>query len=93
MNPEDGTFEAVENKDTKGGNAAGHATELLAAKGVEILLAGKCASKALELLDAAGIQVVPNCSGTVRAVVEQFKAKQLPPADKTQAPSESVSEK
>lgn len=93
VNPEDGAFETVANTNTKGGNAAGQATELLVAKGVGILLTGKCGPNALESLAAAGIQVVPNCSGTVRAMAEQFKGGQLPSADKTRAPSESAPKK
>ena len=35
----------------------------------------------VQTLSAAGIAVVIGCSGTVRQVVEQFKAGQLTPAD------------
>jgi len=78
-------FEAVRNTNTSSGNAGVQAAEMIAAKGVKVLLTGKCGPSASEALAAAGIQVVPGCSGTVRAVVRQFKAGQLQPAGKTEA--------
>jgi predicted Fe-Mo cluster-binding NifX family protein len=90
IDAEKGTFEAVKNTSTSGGNAGVQAAQMIAAKGARILFTGKCGPKALESLAAAGIQVVPDCSGTVRAVVEQFQAGQLRPASKKEATSEAV---
>lgn len=77
------TFEALKNTNAGGGNAGVQAAEMIAAKGVKVLLTGKCGPSASEALAAAGIQVVLGCSGSVRAVVRQFKAGQLQPAGKT----------
>ncbi len=52
---------------------------MIAAKGAKVLLTGKCGPNASKALSAAGFAVVPGCSGTVRAVVDQFKAGRLQP--------------
>jgi len=87
------TFEALKNTNAAGGNAGVQAAEMIAAKGVQVLLTGKCGPSASEALAAEGIQVVPGCSGTVRAVVGQFKAGQLQPAGKRKAAPGSASGK
>ena len=92
VDPEEGTFEALENPDTRRGGANVQATELIAAKGVKVLLTGQCGPKASDALAAAGIEVVTGCSGTVRDVVEQFQAGQLQPDDESQTPPESASD-
>jgi len=87
------TFEALKNTNTTRGNAGVQAAEIIAAKGAKVLLTGKCGPSASEALAAAGIRVVPGCSGTVRAVVKQYKAGQLQPASKAEATPESASGK
>jgi predicted Fe-Mo cluster-binding NifX family protein len=84
------TFEAVQNTNTTPGNAGVHAVEVIARKGAKVLLTGECGPNALRALAAAGIQVFPGCSGTVRAVVKQFKAGQLPPASRAKAKPDSA---
>ena len=87
------TFEALKNTDTTRGGAGARAAEMIASKGATVLLTGECGSNASKALAAAGIQVVPGCSGTVRAVVRQFKAGQLPPASKVEPTPDSASGK
>ena len=93
VDTEEEKFEALRNTNTSSGNAGVQAAEMIAAKGVTVLLTGKCGPSASEALAAAGIQVVPGCSGTVRAVVGQFKAGQLQPAGKREAAPGSASGK
>ncbi|NLF68067.1 MAG: DUF89 family protein [Candidatus Anammoximicrobium sp.] len=77
-----GTFEALENTAVGAGSGAGIQTaQTLASNGVQVLLTGNCGPHAFQTLSAAGIRVVPGCSGTVREVVERYTAGQLPPAD------------
>ena len=76
------TFEALENTNTVRGGAGMQAAEMIAAKGARLLLTGECGPSALKALAVAGVQVVPGCSGTVRAVIKQFQAGQLQPAGK-----------
>jgi predicted Fe-Mo cluster-binding NifX family protein len=87
------TFEALENLNATAGNAAGQAVQRIAAKGAKVLLTGDCGSNAAKALAAAGIQVVPGCSGTVREVVRQFRTGQRPPAGKAKAAPDSASGK
>ena len=75
------SFESVENPNAALGGGAGiQSAQLIAEKGVEVVLTGNCGPNAYQTLSAAGIGVVIGCSGTVRQVVEQFKAGQLNPA-------------
>ncbi len=70
-------FEAVENSDAALGGGAGiQSAQLIAAKDVKFVLTGNCGPNAHETLSAAGIGVIPSCSGAVRDAVEQFKAGQ-----------------
>jgi len=71
-------FEAVENPNVALGGGAGiQSAQLMAGKDVKFVLTGNCGPNAHETLSAAGIGVIPGCSGTVRDAVEQLKAGQL----------------
>ena len=71
-------FEAVENPSVALGGGAGiQSAQLMAAKDAKFVLTGNCGPNAHETLSAAGIGVIPGCSGTVRDAVEQFKSGQL----------------
>ena len=74
-------FEAIENPNTALGQGAGiRSAQLVAGKGVNLVLTGHCGPKAYEALLAAGIGVVLECSGIVRDAVAQFQAGKLKPA-------------
>ena len=95
-------FEAIENSNAALGGGAGiQSGQLMAAKGVKFVLTGNCGPNAHETLSAAGIGVIPSCSGPVRDAVEQFKTGQLNIASEpnvarhsgmTGAPSSSASQ-
>jgi len=75
---EDLSFEALENFNAHLGGGAGiQSARLMAEKGVRDVLTGNCGPKAHEALSAAGIGVMVGCSGTVRQVVEQYRAGQF----------------
>ena len=93
VDKEGDTFEILKNSNTARGNAGVQAAEMIAAKGAKVLLTGKCGPSASEALAAAGIQVVPGCSGTVCEVVRQFKAGRLQPLSKNKATTERVPNK
>jgi len=77
---EQGTFEALENTNAAAGSGAGiQSGQMIAANGAQIVLTGNCGPNAVSTLSAAGIRVVTGCSGTVREVIEQYKAGQLQP--------------
>jgi len=69
-------FEVVENADPEPGQAGKQAVQLIAAKGVRVLLTGQCGPGASAALAAAGIRVVPGCSGTVRSAIAKFRSGQ-----------------
>lgn len=71
-------FEAIENSNAAlGGGAGVQSGQLMAAKDVKFVLTGNCGPNAHQTLSAAGIGVIPGCSGAVRDAVERFKAGQL----------------
>ncbi|NLF73648.1 MAG: dinitrogenase iron-molybdenum cofactor biosynthesis protein, partial [Candidatus Anammoximicrobium sp.] len=68
-------FEAVANPNVSRDSGAGiQAAQLVADKGVRFVVTGNCGPNAYQTLSAAGVGVIVGCSGTVRDVVEQFKA-------------------
>lgn len=78
VDPDSLSFESVENPNAALGAGAGiQSAQLIAEKAAEVVLTGNCGPNAYQTLSAAGIGVVIGCSGTVRQVVEQFKAGQL----------------
>lgn len=86
------SFEAVENANQALGQGAGiQSARLMAERGVQCVLTGNCGPNAHQALSAAGIGVVVGCAGTVRQVVEQFKAGQLKPASTANVPGHSGS--
>ena len=83
-------FEAVENPNVALGGGAGiQSAQLMAAKDVKFVLTGNCGPNAHATLTAAGIGVIPGCSGTVRDAIEQFKAGQFNTASKPTVASHS----
>ncbi len=84
------SFEALENLSQSLGQGAGiQSARLMAERGVKYVLTGNCGPNAHQALSAAGIGVVVGCAGTVRQVVEQFKAGQLKPATTANVPGHS----
>ncbi len=78
---DDLSFEVLENVNQSLGQGAGiQAARAVAEHGVRHVFTGNCGPNAHQALSAAGIGVVLGCAGTVRQVVEQFKAGQLQPS-------------
>jgi predicted Fe-Mo cluster-binding NifX family protein/ferredoxin len=72
---DDLNFEAIENPNLTLGSGAGiQSARLLAGRGIQHVLTGNCGPNAHQTLAAAGIGVIVGCSGSVRDVVEQYKA-------------------
>jgi predicted Fe-Mo cluster-binding NifX family protein len=77
---EDMGFESFENESMALGGGAGiSAAQAVGSKGVKAVLTGNCGPNAFQALSAAGIEVHVGLSGTVRAVVENYKAGRLTP--------------
>ncbi len=81
IDTDDMSFEAVENANISLGRGAGiQAGQLMAEKGVKVILTGNCGPNAHQTLSAAGISVIVGCSGTVSEAVERYQAGKLKPA-------------
>ena len=90
VDPDDLTFEAIQNESVALGGAAGiQSAQLMAEKGVTSVLTGNCGPNAHQTLAAVGIEVIVGCSGVVRDVIQQFKAGQLSAANQPNVASHS----
>ena len=67
-------FEALENASSMAAGGAGiSAAQIVAGKGVQVVLTGNCGPKAYQVLSAAGIQVITGISGNVKKAVLNYK--------------------
>ncbi|MGC9455195.1 MAG: NifB/NifX family molybdenum-iron cluster-binding protein [Phycisphaerae bacterium] len=79
---DDLSFEAIENPNLELGGGAGiQSAQLMANRGVRHVLTGNCGPNAHQTLAAAGVGVIVGCSGSVRELVEQYKAGGFNAAD------------
>ena len=75
IDPETLEFESIPNPNISlGGGAGTQSAQLMASKGVSIILTGNCGPNAFQTFGAAGIQVITGVNGMVREAVEKFKA-------------------
>jgi predicted Fe-Mo cluster-binding NifX family protein len=85
VDPETMQFEAVPNvaSGTTGG-AGIQAAQTMADKSVKVVITGSVGPNAFQALSTAGIEIITGASGTVKAVIEQYKRGEL---RKTDAPT------
>ena len=75
VDPQTMQFETLDNSNAMAAGGAGISTaQMIASKGVEVVLTGNCGPNAYQTLSAAGIQVINGVSGKIRDAVEAFKA-------------------
>ncbi len=68
-------FEAIENSGAQGMGGVGiQAGQMMIDKGIKAVLTGNCGPNAFQTLKAAGVEVITGVSGTVKEVVDKFKA-------------------
>jgi len=73
-------FEAIENPNVNAMGGAGiQSAQLVANKGVEVVLTGSCGPNAFQTLQAAGTKVITGVVGTVNEAIERYKSGQLNP--------------
>jgi len=71
-------FEVISNAALNAGGGAGiQAAQVVASKGVKMLITGNVGPHAFQALSATGIKVVTGAFGTVREVVEKYKRGEL----------------
>jgi predicted Fe-Mo cluster-binding NifX family protein len=80
VDPQTMQFEALDNSNAMASGGAGISTaQMIASKGVEVVLTGNCGPNAYQTLSAAGIQVITGVAGRIRDAVEAYKAGRLQP--------------
>jgi len=76
--PDTMQFEGVENSSAMQAGGAGISTgQMIASKGVQVVLTGNCGPNAYQVLSAAGIQVITGVSGKIRDAIQAYKSGQL----------------
>ncbi len=88
IDPQTLDFEAVPNPNLELGAGAGiQSAQLMADRGVTVVLTGNCGPNAFSTFGAAGIEVITGVSGTAREAVEAYKAGRLNKASAPNVPS------
>jgi predicted Fe-Mo cluster-binding NifX family protein len=78
IDPDTMEFEALPNPNiTLGGGAGIQSAQLMADKGVSVVLTGNCGPNAFQTFGAAGIQVITSVNGQVHQAVQQYTAGTL----------------
>ena len=78
VDPDTMNFEAINNSGFMSSGGAGISTaQLIAGKGVDVILTGNCGPNAYQVLSAAGIKVIVGVSGTVKDVIQSYKSGKL----------------
>ncbi len=71
-------FEGLENPNIMSSGGAGISTaQMIAAKGVTVVITGNCGPNAYDVLFQAGIQIITGVTGLVRDAIQDFKAGKL----------------
>jgi predicted Fe-Mo cluster-binding NifX family protein len=80
VDPETMEFEGIQNSSTELMHGAGIQTaQLIANKGVTVVLTGNCGPNTFQTLAAAGIQVITGISGQVKVAIERYKRGEFNP--------------
>ncbi len=78
VDPETMEFEALENSSAMAAGGAGISTaQMIAGKGVQMVLTGNCGPNAYQTLSAAGVQVINGVVGRIKDAVEAYKEGKL----------------
>jgi predicted Fe-Mo cluster-binding NifX family protein len=78
VDPDTMQFEALENSSAMYSGGAGISSgQMIASKGVQVVLTGNCGPNAYQVLSAAGIQVITGVSGKIRDAIQAYKSGQL----------------
>ena len=74
IDPQSMELETLDNSNAMAAGGAGISTaQMIAGKGVEVVLTGNCGPNAYQTLSAAGVQVITGVSGSIKDAIEAFK--------------------
>jgi len=75
VDPDTMQFEGVENSSAMQAGGAGISTgQMIASKGVQVVLTGNCGPNAYQVLSSSGIQVITGVSGKVGETIQDYKS-------------------
>lgn len=78
IDPDTMQFEAMDNSSAMAAGGAGISTaQMIASKGVEVVLTGNCGPNAYQVLAASGLQVITGASGKISDAIQAYKSGQL----------------
>ena len=78
VDPQTLEYETAENPGIAAGGGAGvQAGQLVAGKGVKVVLTGNVGPNAFQTLQAAGIDIITGAGGTVKKAIEKYKKGEL----------------
>ena len=80
-------FEAIENPNINAMGGAGiQSGQMMADRGVQVILTGNVGPNAFQTLSAAGLQIITGVTGTVREAIQRFNSGQLQPVSGATVP-------
>ena len=80
-------FEAIENPNIGLMSSAGiQSGQMMADRGVQVILTGNIGPKAFQTLSAASVQVITGVNGTVREAIHNLNSDQLRPVSRATVP-------
>jgi len=87
VNPDDMTFEAIENESMSLGGGAGiQSAQFVASTGATVVITGNVGPNASRTLNAAGVDLIVGVSGSIREAIERYKKGELSPTDQANVP-------
>jgi len=77
-------FDAIENSNIRGMGGVGiQSAQMMADKGVQIVISGNCGPNAYRTMNAAGIQLISGVTGTVDSAIQEYKKGNLKPTNQS----------
>ncbi len=74
------SFEAIKNPNLENTGGVGvQSSQLMANKGVKVVITGNVGPNAFQTLQAAGIEIITGATGTVTEVIEKYKKGEFKP--------------
>jgi len=79
---ENNKYEAIKNSNIRGMGGVGiQSAQMMADKGVQVIISGNCGPNAFRTINAAGIQLITGLNGTVESVIQEYKKGNLQASD------------